>query len=118
MAQQLITPVPTPAAHKANNSTAVTAVFIIALVFFFAPWAAAAIFGFSRPGEGFTFGPLVEAFENPRAWRALQDTLLLAVATRSEEHTSELQSRGHLVCRLLLAKKKQNTTELSQYREE
>src|SRR5207253_10539828 len=28
---------------------------------------------------------------------------------RSEEHTSELQSRGHLVCRLLLEKKK-NTT--------
>src|SRR5690625_6502020 len=30
---------------------------------------------------------------------------------RSEEHTSELQSRGHLVCRLLLEKKKyiQNT---------
>src|SRR5690625_1197337 len=26
---------------------------------------------------------------------------------RSEEHTSELQSRGHLVCRLLLEKKKQ-----------
>src|SRR5690625_5433345 len=25
---------------------------------------------------------------------------------RSEEHTSELQSRGHLVCRLLLAKRK------------
>src|SRR5439155_12527808 len=29
---------------------------------------------------------------------------------RSEEHTSELQSRGHLVCRLLLEKKK-NTTQ-------
>src|SRR5437870_7234627 len=28
---------------------------------------------------------------------------------RSEEHTSELQSRGHLVCRLLLEKKKKNT---------
>src|SRR5690625_6788221 len=28
--------------------------------------------------------------------------------TRSEEHTSELQSRGHLVCRLLLEKKKTN----------
>src|SRR5439155_19085549 len=27
-------------------------------------------------------------------------------ARRSEEHTSELQSRGHLVCRLLLEKKK------------
>src|SRR5690625_5438455 len=29
---------------------------------------------------------------------------------RSEEHTSELQSRGHLVCRLLLEKKKQKGT--------
>src|SRR5690625_6425878 len=28
------------------------------------------------------------------------------IITRSEEHTSELQSRGHLVCRLLLDKKK------------
>src|SRR5437870_9165240 len=31
------------------------------------------------------------------------------VLRRSEEHTSELQSRGHLVCRLLLEKKKQNS---------
>src|SRR5690625_5844430 len=30
---------------------------------------------------------------------------------RSEEHTSELQSRGHLVCRLLLEKKKKTTTQ-------
>src|SRR5436305_5680708 len=29
------------------------------------------------------------------------------MAPRSEEHTSELQSRPHLVCRLLLEKKKQ-----------
>src|SRR5690625_6590265 len=29
-----------------------------------------------------------------------------ADVTRSEEHTSELQSRGHLVCRLLLEEKK------------
>ena len=29
---------------------------------------------------------------------------------RSEEHTSELQSRTNLVCRLLLEKKKKNTT--------
>src|SRR3712207_7171154 len=29
---------------------------------------------------------------------------------RSEEHTSELQSRQYLVCRLLLEKKKQNTS--------
>src|SRR2546422_6708481 len=33
-------------------------------------------------------------------------------ATRSEEHTSELQSRLHLVCRLLLEKKKKSDIEL------
>src|SRR5690625_6921789 len=32
--------------------------------------------------------------------------------TRSEEHMSELQSRGHLVCRLLLEKKKMDLTPL------
>src|SRR5690625_6758871 len=32
--------------------------------------------------------------------------LIRLVQGRSEEHTSELQSRGHLVCRLLLEKKK------------
>src|SRR3712207_8583492 len=31
--------------------------------------------------------------------------------SRSEEHTSELQSRQYLVCRLLLEKKKQHTTQ-------
>src|SRR5690625_6544490 len=35
---------------------------------------------------------------------------------RSEEHTSELQSRGHLVCRLRLEKKNKNTdTELERH---
>src|SRR5687768_18054198 len=36
---------------------------------------------------------------------------------RSEEHTSELQSRLHLVCRLLLEKKKKKTkNRISQYK--
>src|SRR2546422_7542761 len=35
-----------------------------------------------------------------------------SVAERSEEHTSELQSRLHLVCRLLLEKKKKKMTHL------
>src|SRR3989440_3156640 len=34
-------------------------------------------------------------------------------AKRSEEHTSELQSRSDLVCRLLLEKKKKNIVQLS-----
>src|SRR3989442_5322265 len=35
-----------------------------------------------------------------------------SVSTRSEEHTSELQSRPHLVCRLLLEKKKKIKTRI------
>src|SRR3989449_7732607 len=35
---------------------------------------------------------------------------------RSEEHTSELQSRLHLVCRLLLEKKKKKLTDTSRCR--
>src|SRR5439155_15851178 len=34
------------------------------------------------------------------------DYIAIGSRRRSEEHTSELQSRGHLVCRLLLEKKK------------
>src|SRR2546425_6390067 len=36
------------------------------------------------------------------------------LAERSEEHTSELQSLAYLVCRLLLEKKKRNTTQCCQ----
>src|SRR5207253_8866843 len=38
--------------------------------------------------------------------RTLHDPGRWTMGMRSEEHTSELQSRGHLVCRLLLEKKK------------
>src|SRR2546429_360852 len=41
-----------------------------------------------------------------------------AAATRSEEHTSELQSRLHLVCRLLLEKKKATSQEAVQNQNE
>src|SRR3712207_7665908 len=50
----------------------------------------------------------------PAATRALRP----ARARRSEEHTSELQSRQYLVCRLLLEKKKntlQSTTSVIRY---
>src|SRR5687768_18088090 len=45
------------------------------------------------------FGPEVTLFGRKVA---------LYITDRSEEHTSELQSRLHLVCRLLLEKKKTN----------
>src|SRR5690625_2460127 len=41
--------------------------------------------------DGFAHFMLKEIYEQPKA-----------IVDRSEEHTSELQSRGHLVCRLLL----------------
>src|SRR2546428_6337551 len=40
----------------------------------------------------------------------VDDAKISAYAYRSEEHTSELQSRSDLVCRLLLEKKKKNRT--------
>src|SRR5437870_10985864 len=39
--------------------------------------------------------------------------LMIIVVFRSEEHTSELQSRGHLVCRLLLEKKYERWPQLT-----
>src|SRR5690625_6637567 len=47
-------------------------------------------------------GGEVDSADQPRMARRVHD----AVDERSEEHTSELQSRGHIVCRLLLEKKK------------
>src|SRR3712207_7014648 len=41
--------------------------------------------------------------------RGLERRDAVAAEGRSEEHTSELQSRQYLVCRLLLEKKKENT---------
>src|SRR5258708_20828560 len=43
----------------------------------------------------------------------LLDLTLEACCERSEEHTSELQSPDHIVCRLLLEKKKRETTPTS-----
>src|SRR6266581_3892021 len=51
----------------------------------------------------FRSGPSRPPRAPPASWRAP------APATRSEEHTSELQSPVHLVCRLLLEKKKANS---------
>src|SRR2546428_530722 len=50
----------------------------------------------------------IELFKRSLALRPNQPQVL-----RSEEHTSELQSRSDLVCRLLLEKKKNNTSELA-----
>src|SRR5438309_2505190 len=57
---------------------------------------------------GAAFGIKNSAF--PRVVAGDDDRAAFAfLGTRSEEHTSELQSQFHLVCRLLLEKKNTNT---------
>src|SRR5437660_4787025 len=58
---------------------------------------------FRSPGRP---APQPAACGRPAALAPGLTKAVLAQARRSEEHTSELQSRGHLVCRLLLEKKK------------
>src|SRR2546422_5130470 len=58
----------------------------------------------AHAGDGvYILGGLAPRVRRRRAGRGCADRLESA---RSEEHTSELQSRLHLVCRLLLEKKK------------
>src|SRR3712207_7948469 len=55
----------------------------------------------------FKFSYIIRAFDiNCKAWHCILFSHFLCQCIRSEEHTSELQSRQYLVCRLLLEKKK------------
>src|SRR5439155_8786760 len=65
-----------------------------------------------RPPRSTLF-PYTTLFRSPNSWRRRAPRTArpftrgtASSPSRSEEHTSELQSRGHLVCRLLLEKKK------------
>src|SRR5690625_6092558 len=69
-----------------------------------------------RQGSGFAIYPegtrskdgLLHPGKQGAAWLAVESgcpVIPVGLKGRSEEHTSELQSRGHLVCRLLLEKK-------------
>src|SRR2546422_4411647 len=50
--------------------------------------------------------------EQPHAGEFVEIAITAQRVGRSEEHTSELQSRLHLVCRLLLEKKKKTRLEM------
>src|SRR5207253_8627340 len=66
---------------------------------------------FATVDDTTTLDELLQRLEQPRQWRGRRVRALRPLADdRSEEHTSELQSRGHLVCRLLLEKKKKNNS--------
>src|SRR3712207_8442967 len=63
----------------------------------------------SRPGSRSTCPPAAGTEPAPAARRRPRPPSAGRCPTRSEEHTSELQSRQYLVCRLLLEKKKKIT---------
>src|SRR3712207_7196634 len=54
------------------------------------------------------FGPRLTGAPGHEAFTSWLEEEFVAAGARSEEHTSELQSRQYLVCRLLLEKKKIN----------
>src|SRR5258707_6727191 len=91
------------------NDTATTEIYTLSLHDALPIFALAAVAGevaarVARPvGLHVAFVVAIDAAQHGRP-RTLRGDLL--VALRSEEHTSELQSRQYLVCRLLLEKKK------------
>src|SRR5690625_5372716 len=68
-------------------------------IFIFAQFGLVKIFDFSKKGLLFGISLFIIGF-------FFNEITLFASGLRSEEQTSELQSRGHLVCRLMLGKKK------------
>src|SRR5439155_9258814 len=78
------------------NATATTEIYTLSLHDALPIWLPASLC--ARPARR-------EKIFQPRFWLPMTRHS----RTRSEEHTSELQSRGHLVCRLLLEKKKEQT---------
>src|SRR2546422_8037202 len=71
--------------------------------------------GTDLPKEVKAIIPRKAAQEMRRLLEEEEGEPLLGFTKRSEEHTSELQSRLHLVCRLLLEKKKKKETIINQH---
>src|SRR5207302_3924419 len=72
--------------------------------------ATTALWGARHPGQlkpiDEVFGWSLDAAAKAEIDHILREEITVPVGPRSEEHTSELQSRENLVCRLLLEKKK------------
>src|SRR5690625_7109627 len=98
---------------------------VLVFIFNYLPiWGWTMAFQNYKPGRSFLeqewvgFDHFIALFQDERFYLVFRNTLgmsflgllfgftLPILFARSEEHTSELQSRGHLVCRLLLEKKK------------
>src|SRR3712207_7767548 len=87
------------------NDTATTEIYTLSLHDALPIWHPSPKARSLRRRRGRARGPAPEAPRSAAELNSIQRD-----ATRSEEHTSELQSRQYLVCRLLLEKKKKNPT--------
>src|SRR3712207_8550307 len=87
------------------NDTATTEIYTLSL------HDALPIFGEADPARSYLLCNEISAHLPVYLWGRKVGQLFAAVEEgyRSEEHTSELQSRQYLVCRLLLEKKKKHT---------
>src|SRR2546429_5413266 len=91
---------------------------MLRLIFFFNDTATTEIYTLSlhdalpiyRAGRGRIPGPVRFGDKEEVSAAGREEAIRLGCSERSEEHTSELQSRLHLVCRLLLEKKNKTTT--------
>src|SRR3712207_7542792 len=73
------------------------------------------LFRSAQPGQARPGLRVLDARWSERA-EVTQDQLVRRGVRRSEEHTSELQSRQYLVCRLLLEKKKKYNKQTPQHK--
>src|SRR5262249_60869829 len=103
--------------HFSSNAPATTAIYPLSLhdalpISRFIRTAYA--FGYAFSGEAVEVRSDSFADDSAPAWSLIVQDREIALRAgegiRSEEHTSELQSLTNLVCRLLLEKKKSNTT--------
>src|SRR5436853_7792250 len=81
------------------NDTATTEIYTLSLHDALPIWIRFMMLRSSR-------GMLIKNSINSGSWQWMRGSWQLSCKCRSEEHTSELQSLRHLVCRLLLEKKK------------
>src|SRR5436309_15819489 len=86
-------------------------IFIFFVFFFFNDTATTEIYTLSLHDALPILGQLTYAFAESPEPHVHDEVALLVDMGRSEEHTSELQSRENLVCRLLLEKKKKKKIE-------
>src|SRR3712207_7130500 len=99
-----------------SSKMALSVVFNLSLIFFFNDTAATEIYTLSLHDALPIWPRLLPARRSggrdrgPRLNERILRAKLRHLGERSEEHTSELQSRQYLVCRLLLVKKKVLTT--------